>query len=304
MQNQQVPGALSSTSVPGAGRLDTTLNPSSIVPSPTQRRADLLPSRGWPRRTFPMMHGRIRAVADRAGSGGSGPEDARLWRARAGPGAGRVGRRVEGPHRAESLMQIFHPSANTLSRLTVFGSVALVLGPVAVTYALLKSPYQTKVGVIPPQPVPFTHEHHVRGLGIDCRYCHTSVEESSFAGMPPTHTCMTCHSQIWTDSPMLAAGARQPGDQQAAGLEPGPRPARLRLLQPLDPRPEGGRLRELPRPGRPDAPDVEGRADDDGVVPEVPPQPGASPPAERKEIFNMDWSRRGERAARAAGANW
>ena len=40
-------------------------------------------------------------------------------------------------------------------------------------------------------------------LGIDCRYCHTSVETEGFAGMPPTHTCMTCHSQIWSDSPML-----------------------------------------------------------------------------------------------------
>jgi hypothetical protein len=70
-------------------------------------------------------------------------------------------------------------------------------------YLILRSPYQTRVGVIRPQPVPFSHEHHVGGLGIDCRYCHTTVETSSFAGMPPTHTCMTCHSQIWSTSPML-----------------------------------------------------------------------------------------------------
>jgi hypothetical protein len=100
-------------------------------------------------------------------------------------------------------MQIFHPSANTLSRLTVFGSVVLLLGPVALTYTILRSPHQTDVGVIPPQPVQFSHEHHVSGLGIDCRYCHTTVETSSFAGMPPTHTCMTCHSQIWSTSRML-----------------------------------------------------------------------------------------------------
>jgi hypothetical protein len=100
-------------------------------------------------------------------------------------------------------MQIFHPSANTLSRLTVFGSAVLLLGPVVLTYMILRSPYQTDVGVIPPQPVQFSHEHHVRGLGIDCRYCHTTVETSSFAGMPPTHTCMTCHSQIWSTSRML-----------------------------------------------------------------------------------------------------
>jgi Cytochrome c7 and related cytochrome c len=99
--------------------------------------------------------------------------------------------------------QVFHPSANTLSRLTIYGSVVLLLGPVALTYLVLRSPYQTKVGVIPPQPVPFSHEHHVAGLGIDCRYCHTTVETSSFAGLPPTHTCMTCHSQIWSTSPIL-----------------------------------------------------------------------------------------------------
>jgi hypothetical protein len=99
--------------------------------------------------------------------------------------------------------QVFHPSANTLSRLTIYGSVVILLGPVVLAYLVLRSPYQTKVGVIPPQPVPFSHEHHVSGLGIDCRYCHTTVETSSFAGLPPTHTCMTCHSQIWTTSPIL-----------------------------------------------------------------------------------------------------
>jgi len=99
--------------------------------------------------------------------------------------------------------QIFHPSANTLSRLTIYGSVVVILGPVVLTYLLFRSPYQTHVGVVEPQPVPFSHEHHVKGLGIDCRYCHTTVETSSFAGLPPTHTCMTCHSQIWSTSPML-----------------------------------------------------------------------------------------------------
>jgi hypothetical protein len=99
--------------------------------------------------------------------------------------------------------QIFHPSTNTLSRLTIFGAAAIALGILVLNYLILSSPYQTEVGVIRPQPVPFSHEHHVRGLGIDCRYCHTSVETSSFAGLPPTATCMTCHSQIWASSPML-----------------------------------------------------------------------------------------------------
>jgi NAD-dependent SIR2 family protein deacetylase len=54
------------------------------------------------------------------------------------------------------------------------------------------------------QPIPFSHKHHVTGIGLDCRYCHTSVEESAFAGIPPTETCMTCHSQVWPNAPLLA----------------------------------------------------------------------------------------------------
>jgi hypothetical protein len=99
--------------------------------------------------------------------------------------------------------QIFHPSVNTLSRLTVFGAIGLPFALLLLNYLLLRSPYQTEVRVVRPQPAPFSHEHHVRGLGIDCRYCHTSVETSAFAGLPPTYTCMSCHSQIWADSPVL-----------------------------------------------------------------------------------------------------
>ena len=66
-----------------------------------------------------------------------------------------------------------------------------------------RSPYVTYAAVAKPQPVPFSHQHHVAGLGIDCRYCHTSVEVSSFAGIPPTKTCINCHQQIWTAAPLL-----------------------------------------------------------------------------------------------------
>ena len=66
-----------------------------------------------------------------------------------------------------------------------------------------RSPYTTDATIVRSQPVPFSHQHHVRGLGIDCRYCHTSVENGHFAGLPPTKTCMTCHSKMWTDAPML-----------------------------------------------------------------------------------------------------
>jgi hypothetical protein len=66
-----------------------------------------------------------------------------------------------------------------------------------------RSPYVTYAGIARPQPAPFSHQHHVAALGIDCRYCHTSVETSSFAGIPPTKTCMNCHSQIWTNAALL-----------------------------------------------------------------------------------------------------
>ena len=66
-----------------------------------------------------------------------------------------------------------------------------------------RSPYVTRQHIAPEQPVPFSHQHHAAGLGLDCRYCHTSVENSNFAGIPPTRTCMNCHAQIWTNAPML-----------------------------------------------------------------------------------------------------
>jgi len=101
------------------------------------------------------------------------------------------------------MAQIFSKTANILSK----ASIAAALGGVAVLggvlYAIMMSPYYTNVNVTREQPVPFSHKHHAGELGIDCRYCHTSVEKSSFAGVPPTQTCMTCHSQIWTNAPML-----------------------------------------------------------------------------------------------------
>jgi Cytochrome c7 and related cytochrome c len=100
-------------------------------------------------------------------------------------------------------MQIFHRSTNALSRATIFGAVFIVAGLGWVLMELQRSPYITNAGVHKAQPVPFSHQHHVTGLGIDCRYCHTSVERSSFAGIPPTKTCMNCHSQIWTNAQLL-----------------------------------------------------------------------------------------------------
>ena len=72
-----------------------------------------------------------------------------------------------------------------------------------VAWEMQEAPYVTYQGVRQSQPVPFSHQHHNAGLGIDCRYCHTSVEQSSYAGIPPTKTCMNCHSQIWTNAALL-----------------------------------------------------------------------------------------------------
>ncbi len=102
------------------------------------------------------------------------------------------------------MAQIFHPSTNTIARVTIFGGVFILAGLGILANVLARSSYVTQVGMTIEQPVQFSHEHHVAGLGIDCRYCHTSVEDSSFANIPPTHTCMSCHSQVWTDSPKLA----------------------------------------------------------------------------------------------------
>ena len=101
------------------------------------------------------------------------------------------------------MAQIFHPSMNVVAKASIFGGVILAAVVGLAATAFDHSPYRTEAGLVRNQPVPFSHEHHVSGLGIDCRYCHTSVTESHFAGIPPTKTCMTCHSQIWRDSPML-----------------------------------------------------------------------------------------------------
>jgi hypothetical protein len=101
------------------------------------------------------------------------------------------------------MAQVFHHSTNTLSRVSLFGGIFIIGFLVWAWAELNASHYATRAKVPVEQPVPFSHEHHVGGLGIDCRYCHTSVENSSFAGIPPTKTCMNCHSQIWINAPML-----------------------------------------------------------------------------------------------------
>jgi hypothetical protein len=101
------------------------------------------------------------------------------------------------------MSQIFKPRANQIVHTVLFfvGLVA-VLGAVAAP-AVMRSDWVTGANTNIEQPVQFSHAHHVGGIGIDCRYCHTAVEVSASAGIPPTKTCMNCHSQIWVTSPYL-----------------------------------------------------------------------------------------------------
>jgi hypothetical protein len=102
------------------------------------------------------------------------------------------------------MAQLFPSSSNALAKASVVVGVALLAALAYAVYAVDRSGYTTGEDVILTQPVPFSHDHHVGAIGIDCRYCHASVETAGFAGMPPTATCMNCHSQIWSESPMLA----------------------------------------------------------------------------------------------------
>lgn len=101
------------------------------------------------------------------------------------------------------MAQAFSPNANVAARVVLIALASGIL-VVAVGAALyVHSSGFTGAGQTVEQPVPFSHRHHVEGLGIGCAYCHSAAETSSSAGMPSTETCMTCHSQLWTNAPML-----------------------------------------------------------------------------------------------------
>lgn len=102
------------------------------------------------------------------------------------------------------MAQIFRPRSNSIARASLAGVVLLICASGWILHAVYWSPWTTLEMTPLEQPVPFSHKHHVYGLGLDCRFCHTTVQKSSFAGMPSTETCMTCHSQIWKNAPLLA----------------------------------------------------------------------------------------------------
>jgi Class III cytochrome C family. len=101
------------------------------------------------------------------------------------------------------MAQVFHRSANNIAKTSIV--LAVILAGVAfyVVTQIARSSYVTGKFLEKQQPVQFSHKHHTGDDGIDCRYCHTTVETTASAGMPPTQTCMNCHSQIWADSPYL-----------------------------------------------------------------------------------------------------
>ena len=101
------------------------------------------------------------------------------------------------------MAQVFDRSSNALVRLSLVLTGLIVIALGVTLNELQRSPWVTRQGQRPDQPVPFSHKHHVEGLGLQCQYCHTSVEKSSYAGIPPTKTCMNCHSQIWTNAQLL-----------------------------------------------------------------------------------------------------
>lgn len=102
------------------------------------------------------------------------------------------------------MAQIFRRRANSLARAAIAGAVIFICANGWLLHAVYWSPWTTREMMPLEQPVPFSHKHHVYGLNLDCRFCHATVEQAAFAGMPDTETCMTCHSQIWKDAPLLA----------------------------------------------------------------------------------------------------
>jgi hypothetical protein len=101
------------------------------------------------------------------------------------------------------MAQIFDRSSNALARMSLVLTGLIVIALGVTLDELQRSPWVTRQGQRPDQPVPFSHKHHVQGLGLQCQYCHVTAEKSSYAGIPPTKTCINCHSQIWTNAQLL-----------------------------------------------------------------------------------------------------
>ena len=102
------------------------------------------------------------------------------------------------------MAQLFPKRANAVPRLLLTGLGLFLVALVAVIWYYF-SPWYTDVGYAPVQPVPYSHKQHVGDIGMDCRYCHTGVEKSATAMVPPTQTCMNCHTLVKPSSKKLVA---------------------------------------------------------------------------------------------------
>ena len=101
------------------------------------------------------------------------------------------------------MSKLFPKSANRLP-LQIIVYLFLVGGIATAAITYYATPKYSRVGYAPVQPVPYSHKLHVGQLGLDCRYCHSNVDDSSHATVPTAQTCMNCHSQVKKDSPLLA----------------------------------------------------------------------------------------------------
>ena len=101
------------------------------------------------------------------------------------------------------MAQVFDRSSNALARFSLVLTGLIVISLGVALDQLQRSPWVTRQGQRPDQPIPFSHKHHVEGLGLQCQYCHTQVEKAAYAGIPPTKTCINCHAQIWTNAALL-----------------------------------------------------------------------------------------------------
>jgi hypothetical protein len=98
---------------------------------------------------------------------------------------------------------IFKPWTNTVARVSALGAPLLAVGALSGLLLYVRSPFYTEQANEVVQPVQFDHRHHVSDVGIDCRYCHQTVEKAASAGFPSTQLCLNCHSQVWNKSPLL-----------------------------------------------------------------------------------------------------
>ena len=181
----------------------------------------------------------------------------------------------------DTMSQIFHRHTNVYSRLSILAVLVFAGFLGWVVWTLHWSGYSTNQAVFVSQPIQFSHAHHVGGMGIDCRYCHTTVEESAFANIPPTKTCMNCHSQIWADAPILEpvrASFRENKPLQWTRVHDLPDFVYFNHSIHVK---QGRGMRDVSRARRQNAADVSGVEPDDVLVPRLPPESGALYQAER-----------------------